>query len=131
MKKNGPLLLGLLGALNTLVVGLYFAQFQSPLFPLPGLYLLEIGLVGIIGLTSLAAGSRLYLPWIASGILLAFVLLGAWTIGFFLVPGMLAFGAGGTLSLWGSPRQTLRFAAYGLAAALVQGGLILGLARVA
>ncbi len=101
MKDNLIYFFGFVGALDTLIVPLIFSQGQEPLFPLPGLYLIEIGLVGLLALASIFARRWPLVPWLAGGILLAFVVLGAWTIGFFLVPGFLAFSA--AAALWQGP----------------------------
>ncbi len=93
------------GAVVCMVVVFLFASDQpNELWPLPGLYFLEITLLAIFG-----AGSRLFAsnptkpiliaaPWITGGALLPFVILGALTIGLFLLPGMLAFILSGIIS---------------------------------
>ena len=65
-------------------------------WPFPALYLIEIialGTAGFVGLITRAEGVvRLdRVPWGVAGALLAFVILGAWTIGPLLLPAMLAF----------------------------------------
>ena len=65
-------------------------------WPFPALYFIEIialGTVGFVGLITRAEGAgRLdSVPWGVAGALLAFVILGAWTIGPLLLPAMLAF----------------------------------------
>jgi len=44
--------LAIVAAINCVIVPMLFAQ-QQPLFPLPGLYLIEIAVLGILGLTGL------------------------------------------------------------------------------
>jgi hypothetical protein len=80
---------------------MFFAQ-QRPLFPLPGLYLIEIAVLGISGLTGSFLGETFSpfwraVPWIAAGALLAFVLLGGFSIGFYLIPATVAFLLAGFL----------------------------------
>jgi hypothetical protein len=80
-----------LAALNGLVVAALFAQSQPDLLPLPGLYLQEIALLGpllLAGLFFERPKWRLWpeLAWGTAGVLLAFVVLGMWTIGLFLIP---------------------------------------------
>jgi hypothetical protein len=87
--------LAIVAAINCVIVPLLFAQ-QRPLFPLPGLYFIEIISLGILGLTGLLlveSRSPFWraVPWIAAGVLLAFVILGGFSIGFFLIPATLAF----------------------------------------
>jgi hypothetical protein len=92
--------LAMITALYCLIVVILFAASQlslpgSSIWPFPGLYFIEIFLLGCLGLTSLiknAAPGRhgwTSLPWVGAGGLFAFVILGAWTIGFFLIPAMI------------------------------------------
>ncbi len=123
--------LGFLGAVNVFVVPIVFAFGQDPLFPLPGLYFIEIALVGLVAAYSIFRRTWPLVPWLASGILLAFVVLGAWTIGFFLIPAVFAFSVAGYLSD-GKPAGTLvRFAGSGILAALVQAFVMVMLINVA
>lgn len=99
------IVLGVMGALNCIIVPLLFAYYIiyerlelfPTLFPLPGLYFLEIILFGILGLIAVFFNSKQLhifwsaVPWISSGFLLAMVILGAWSIGFFVIPAMLSF----------------------------------------
>ncbi|OGO72996.1 MAG: hypothetical protein A2Z49_07130 [Chloroflexi bacterium RBG_19FT_COMBO_56_12] len=105
VKFGHPLewILSALGALNCLIVPAMFtySQFSQPgtyladFWPFPAIYFIEIALFGLGCLISVAKnnpdrGSAWnYLPWISAGGLLAFVILGAWTIGFFLIPALL------------------------------------------
>lgn len=93
--------LAVAAAINCVVVPMLFAQ-QRPLFPLPGLYLIEIAVLGILGLTGLLiveSRSPFWrrVPWAAAGVLLAFVILGGFSIGFFLIPATAAFLLAGFL----------------------------------
>ena len=69
----------------------------SALWSLQGFYFLEIILFGILGLIAVLKNSKQLntfwsgIPWISSGFLLAFVIIGAWTIGFTLIPAMISF----------------------------------------
>jgi hypothetical protein len=88
---------GLLGMLDCLWAALYFAYWQIyptleiwMLFPQPGINMLEIIAVGILGLVSILKSWRKALA-ACCGVLLTFVILGAWTIGFFLIPALLLF----------------------------------------
>lgn len=94
--RAGEWIAALIGAVNCIIVPLAFAQSQEDLFPLPGLYFIEISLVGllVLGFVALRPGLGwrwLALPWVAAGIILAFVVLGGFTIGFYLVPALIAF----------------------------------------
>jgi hypothetical protein len=94
-----------LGAVNCIVIPILFSYSQiqfsaggfSNIWPLPGIYFIEIISLGIFCVIAVAMnkdGKKSFwsvIPWICSGILLAFVILGAWTIGFFLIPAMILF----------------------------------------
>jgi len=94
-----------IGAATCLVVVLLFAgQQPDELWPFPGLYFLDITILALFG-----AGSRiipssqtnpilLAAPWITGGELLPMVILGAFSIGVFILPAMLAFILSGILS---------------------------------
>lgn len=91
-----------IGAVNCVLVPLLFAQQGGSDFPFPFLYFMEIVLVGPFVLIYVATrpGRKAQwqaLPWVAAGIMLAFVLLGAFSIGFFLIPAFLAFTITGVL----------------------------------
>jgi hypothetical protein len=93
----------LIGAANCIYVPLAFTQPQGSLFPLPGLYFIEIALIGVLVLVFVAVrpglkARWLALPWIAGGIILAFVILGGFSIGFYLIPALIAFIAVGLLA---------------------------------
>lgn len=93
--------LAIVAAINCVMIPLFFAQ-QRPLFPFPGLYLIEIAVSGILGLTGLLLVEP-YSPfwravsWPAAGVLLAFVILGGFSIGFYLIPATAAFLLAGFL----------------------------------
>lgn len=94
--------LATIGAFNCIIVSVAFAQSKQPMFPLPGLYLLEIAMLGLIvtiyvGLRPRLGTQWVALPWLAAGIILAFVVLGGFSIGSFLIPALLAFAATGVV----------------------------------
>lgn len=92
-----------IGAINCAVVPMLFITGQQPLFPLPGLYFIEIMLLGLAVLVATAVRPTAWskpIPWIAAGILLAFVILGGFSIGFFLIPAFIAFLLVGLLADW-------------------------------
>lgn len=94
-----------LGALNCVLVSILFSfsQIQLPdgdlsnIWPFPAIYFLEIITLGIMCVIAVAKNQDQPesfwsgIPWICSGILFAFVILGAWTIGFYLIPAMVLF----------------------------------------
>jgi hypothetical protein len=105
----------LVGALlNTVIVALFAGgQAATPgasalqnLYPFPLLYFIEIigfSFLAILGLNAITPQSNRgrwtqLFPWIAAGGLLAFVLLGGFSIGFYLIPGMLTFITAGILA---------------------------------
>ena len=94
-----------LGAINCILISILFSlsQIQLPggdlsdIWPLPAIYFLEIIILGIMCVIAVAKNQDQPnffwsgIPWICSGILFAFVILGAWTIGFYLIPAMILF----------------------------------------
>ncbi len=125
------------GAVVCLVVVFLFASDQpNELWPFPGIYFLEITLLVLFG-----AGSRLFesaqakptmtaAPWITGGALLPFVILGAFTIGLFLIPGMLAFILSGIFS---DIQQKIGYAGHisiAAMAALIQAALMIAVNTV-
>jgi hypothetical protein len=123
------------GAVNCAAVPLLFAPTQPQLFPLPGLYLLEIALLGLAVLVATAARPASWakpVPWIAAGILLAFVILGGFSIGPFLIPALLLFVLAGLLADWQTGGVTGRHIGLFFIAAVVQAvlmGLLLMVAQ--
>jgi hypothetical protein len=130
MEQNGighKLEMGLVltgGFLNAVVVVIFGAlQAASPgtpwqnLFPFPLLYLIEIIALSYLALLPLLReepggdrpGRTPALIWISAGGLLAFVILGGFSIGFYLIPGFLAFVIAGVLA---DRRQNLSFAGH-------------------
>jgi hypothetical protein len=99
------------------------------LWPIPGLYLIEVAALGVVGFVSLTvraqAGSGWRIvPWIVTGVLLAFVILGAWTIGQPLFPALLAFLIAAILASLQSKRL-IRYLGALLMAGTVQAGVML------
>lgn len=86
----------LIGAVNCMIVpGAFFQSGQTD-FPFPFLYFVEIALLGVLVIGFVAARRCLdtrwnAFPWLVAGILLAFVILGGFSIGPFLIPAFLAF----------------------------------------
>jgi hypothetical protein len=122
-------LAALVGAATCIILPLLFSQGGRD-FPLPALYFIEIALVGVLVVIYVALHSRLtrrwrVLPWIGAGIVLAFVILGGFSIGFYLVPALLAFVAVGALADWQGDGLMAQHLGYLLLAAVVQGALML------
>lgn len=69
----------------------------SIIWSFPGIYFIEIFCIGIICSIAMVFNQNqskliwIGIPWICSGILFAFVILGAWTFGFSLIPAMILF----------------------------------------
>ena len=123
-------LAALAGAITCTIVPLLFARPGGWDFPFPGLYFIEIALVGVSVLGYVALRPRLYrvwdaIPWSAAGIILAFVILGGFSIGPSLIPTLVAFLAVGILA--GMQSGTLAAQRLGilLVAALAQGATML------
>lgn len=134
--KIGSLLewiFAILGAVDCIAVSILFSgsQLSSPaagirdILPLPGLYFLEISALGILLVVKLyrsdpEGGVWRLLPWASSGLLLAFVILGALSIGIFLVPAMLSYLGLGILTFRRSGESLGRGFGIFILAALVQ-----------
>jgi hypothetical protein len=102
VKRVAEWIAALIGAINCIYVSAAFAQPGQRDFPLPGLYFMEIALLGLLVLGFVAARPRLgerwnALPWVVAGIVLAFVILGGFSIGFYLIPALVAFTITGLL----------------------------------
>lgn len=89
--------LAILAAVNCLWVAVIFGTTQlSPgqpalnLFPLPGFYLLEIATIGILTLAAAWKASQKWLTLlsVSAGILLAFFVLGGFSLGPYLLPAL-------------------------------------------
>ncbi|MEW5985821.1 MAG: hypothetical protein AB1791_04225 [Chloroflexota bacterium] len=122
-------LLALVGAAVCVGVPLLFIPGQQPLYPLPGLYFLEIVWLGLVALVSLLVDHPSTSWWTAvphgaAGVLLAFVVLGAWTIGFFLAPACVAFLLAGVSADRRRGRPMIRHLVIFLIAAFAQAGLM-------
>lgn len=123
-------LLAIVAVVNCIVVPFLFIQNQSTLFPLPGLYFIEIALSGVLGLISVVIehdeNSPWHMvPWIVAGILLAFVVLGVFSIGFFLIPATVAFLGVGILGDRRLDRRMVYHVGLFLVAAAVQATIML------
>lgn len=105
---------------------------QQSMWPLPALYLIEMPAVSLMAGIAFVRGGRAgkSITWAGVGLLTAFCILGAWSIGFLYLPttvllGVLAVaydvrggqGVGMHLAVW-------------LIAALAQGALMLAIIRV-
>ena len=106
---------------------------QQPVWPLPGLYLLEIfgfSAAGAYGIyrTSLADGRFSWLAWAASGVVLGLALVSAWSIGLLYLPVWAALLAAGVISARRRRTPVVGLFALHLFAALLQAGLILWVA---
>jgi hypothetical protein len=131
--------LAILGALNCIGISILFGTsittvtIGQQLWPLPGLYLVEISLLGLSALLAVASNrfpepSRWSaIPWIAAGILATFFVLGGFSIGPSLAPAMLAFLIAGILQDFRQrgdwPRHFMLF----MLAAILQGVVMFSL----
>lgn len=127
--RAGEWLAALVGAINCVLVPAVFAQSQRHLFPLPGLYFVQIALLGVLVLAFVAARPQLKrrwaaLPWLAAGVVLAFVILGGFTIGPFLIPAFIGFVITGVLGDLQDGRAMGRHLGYLLVAAVAQAALM-------
>jgi hypothetical protein len=124
--------LAVVAALNCVVVPMFFAQ-QRPLFPLPGLYLIEIIVLAILALTGLLlieSRSPFWraVPWIAAGVLLSFAILAIFSIGFYIIPAAVAFLLAGFLLNRIEGGLLLKYVGIFLIAAILQATLMITIA---
>jgi hypothetical protein len=89
---------GLASCLLTVFVSYSLIVNQQPVWPLPGLYLVEMVIVGIMATHGVLRGNVIE-TWIAIGIMLGFSLIGAWTIGLaFIFSTLIFFAAAAIMS---------------------------------
>ena len=79
------------GAIACAIISIRVGQVvseQQPMWPLPALYLIEMVVLSVIALLSILRDAALSgtITWIAVGVLCAFVVMGAWSIGFLYLP---------------------------------------------
>lgn len=135
-KRLAEWIAALIGAVNCILVPFGFAQAGNRDFPLPALYFIEIALLGVLVLAFVALRPRLgrrwnALPWAAAGIILAFVILGGFSIGFYMVPALIAFIAVGALANAQSGGFAVNHVGLFLVAAVAQAALMLLLVLLA
>lgn len=123
-------LAAVIGAANCVIVPLLFAQPGQRDFPFPALYFIEIALLGVAVITCVALrpatpGRWSIVPWIAAGIILAFVILGGFSIGFFLIPALFAFIVAGVAIDKQAGGPIARHFGLLLVAAIAQGAFML------
>ncbi len=108
---------------------------QQPMWPLPDLYLLEMFVASILGTWGIwSTESRLsplrgILIWVVVGVLFAFVIIGAWSIGFLFTPVAGLFAIAAILSDLRQGHNLVVHLGVGLAAALAQAALMLAVIR--
>jgi hypothetical protein len=122
-------LLASVGALAVLVVsiGIWMAvSDRQPMWPLPDIYLVEIVALSIIAMLAAFRGSSFdgAAMWAVVGVLLAFVALGALSIGPLYLPSALAVALAAILLDRRQRRSILADLAICLAAGAVQAGLM-------
>ncbi len=132
--KRIRIVLSIIALINCALVIFQFASFEtsgfteklSILWPFPLIYFIEILVIGLAVLpVSFTVNEDSHpfwaaIPWICAGLLLAFVILGAWTIGFFLVPAMILFIIIGVLGDRDTSGEIPLHIIYFIAAAIAQ-----------
>jgi hypothetical protein len=128
--RGGEWVFALFGAIVCIGVSIAVASYQfNDLWPLPGLYLIELILLALSGLISrvVDVGSvkmdTSLIAWMTGGVLMAFVILAGFSFGFYLLPAMLAFWLAATIADLRQKRPILRLA-MALVAAVFQAALI-------
>ncbi len=131
--------LAVVGAAACLLISARIGQAvgaMQAIWPLPGLYLVEMNIVSVLGLFGVLGNSsgrsslRIGLTYAAVGILLAFVLLGAWSIGPFFLPVVLIFAVAAILSSRKQGQNIFLHMGIGFLAAVAQVALMLAAIQV-
>lgn len=108
---------------------------QQPMWPLPDLYLIEVSVLSLIGAFSLVrddsppARLRIGSTWIAIGLILGFVIIGAWSIGLMYSPIVLIFATAAILADRRQGQKSIRHLSVALIAAIIQIAAVLIIAQ--
>ena len=130
-KRIGEWVAAVVGAATCIIVPAMFIQAGGD-FPLPALYFMEIAAVGLLVVYFVYARHQLserwgVVPWVAAGIMLAFVILGGFSIGLYLIPALIAFAALGVLIDWEAGGLSIaRNLGLLIVAAVAQGAVMIG-----
>jgi hypothetical protein len=89
-------ILAIVGAVACLIISIYLGRFiksHQPLWPLPGLYLVEVAGVSLVAMVNIIQGNTLgrWVTWGVVGVLSAFVVMGSLSIGFCFLPIVIIF----------------------------------------
>ena len=109
---------------------------RQSMWPLPDLYLLEMITASILGMWSIwgnessSSPPRGILTWVVVGILVAFVIMGSFSIGFWFMPAVGLFAIAAILSDRRQGRNLVIHLGIGLVAALAQAALMLIVIRL-
>jgi hypothetical protein len=128
----------ILAGVNCIFISMTFAYSEvthsggriTSIFPLPGVYFIELIAIGILCflavflLNNQSISIWSGISWICSGLLFAFIILGAWTIGFYLIPGMLMLLAVSIMIDKRTQGEIALHLIYFIAAGLSQGVLV-------
>jgi hypothetical protein len=115
---------------TTAQVWLVFGS-QQPMWPLPGLYLVEVLLLTVAVVVVVVRDASLggSVIWGAAGAITAFAILGAWSVGLVYLPVIVLLITIGTLYLRRRKERFPIHLALGAAAALAQGAVMLAVIR--
>ncbi|MBI3160830.1 MAG: hypothetical protein HYZ26_14620 [Chloroflexi bacterium] len=130
MRRSIESILALIGLVVCMLVAILFASvagLQGAMFPFPGLYLIQIALLGVLGTAPLWLRAPAWhaARWAAAGMLLAFSILGAFTLGPFVLPACLSLLGAAFLSSREAGLPVPRGLAWFAGAALAQAALML------
>ncbi len=137
LPTTGPLerLLAVAGAVIGIIVSIrigWILRGQQPIWPLPGLYLVELaalsatGALGSFRETSVGVTT----VWVVAGAFLGFAVMGAWFVGPAYSPVALMFVLAAILANRRQGRSMAPQAALGLVATIVQAALMLATVRL-
>lgn len=105
---------------------------QQPLWPLPGLYFIELILLSVISAGLFLRGDRRRsaVAWVVAGAFSGFVVIAAWSIGLFYLPVTVLFGLSAIVSDRRSGQTLTRQLVLCVSAGIAQVVLMLAAVRV-
>lgn len=121
--------LAIVGVVICLIISLRVWQVvgdQQPMWPLPGLYLIEMVVLSVVATVGIARDVSRggAVTWAVVGVLCAFVVIGAWSIGLLFLPVALIFAGAAILSDREQRRSSVKHAEIAIAAGLMQAVLM-------
>jgi hypothetical protein len=127
--------LAILGAIVCLIITIpiwWSISAQQTIWPLPGLYFIEMVALSIISAFTFFRGNPLdkFITWGTVGVIGAFSIVGAFSVGFFYLPVALIFGIISVISDVRNKQHILAHLGFCLLAGMAQGVLMFAIIRL-